>query len=34
MGLLQRKQCFSKELEGGPHFPEGGGGPNANFYRV
>ena len=40
MVLLQRKQYFSKDSEGGPTFHResnffqgGGGGPNANFYR-
>ena len=31
--LLRRKLYFSKDPEGVKHFPGGGGGPNANFYR-
>ena len=40
MVLLQNKLYFLKDLEGGQHFPRGGGSnffqwgcPNANFYR-
>ena len=34
MVLLQKKLCFFQGIRGGPTFSGGGGGPNANFYRI